>query len=183
MKLLTPIILIVVALGLFFWQARPIYSQIQAARAEAMEYNRALEIAAELEALRGELSDKLASFPPEDLEKLGIFLPDHIDNIRTILDVDGVASSYNIVLKDIKTSEVNPQTGATAFSQRQYNTVTLSFSFTAPFARSINFLRDLETSLRLIDVRTIDIKPSAETSGNYDFNISLNTYWTPRPSR
>ena len=176
MKNLTPIILIVVAIGLFFWQVQPLYGVVQDLRAESAEYDEALEVADELEKVRGDLADKLASFSTEDLDKLEKFLPSYMDNIRTIIDVNGVAAKYNIALKNLKTSEVSAPTGAA----RAYSAASVGFDFTASYTNAVNFLRDLETSLRLMDVRSLTVKPATTGTSGYNFSMTLNTYWIPK---
>lgn len=176
MKNLTPIILIIVAIGLFFWQVKPLYGVISDLRAQSAEYDGALEVASELEKLRGDLADKLRSFSPEDLDRLEKFLPSYMDNIRTVIDVNGVAAKYNIALKNIKTAEASASTGAA----KAYSAASLSFDFSTSYTNAVNFLRDLETSLRLMDVRSLSVKPVAAGKTGYDFAITLNTYWIPK---
>lgn len=176
MKNLTPIILIVVAIGLFFWQVKPLYGVVQDLRTQSAEYDEALDVADELEEVRGALADKLASFSPEDLDKLEKFLPSYMDNIRTIIDVNGVAAKYNIALKNLKTSEASAPTGAT----KVYSAASVGFDFSTSYTNAVNFLRDLETSLRLMDVRSLSVKPAASGASGYNFSITLNTYWIPK---
>lgn len=176
MKNLTPIILVVVALGIFFWQVKPLYGVVNGLRAESKEYDEALLIANELEELRGDLADKLRSFSPEDLARLEKFLPSYMDNIRTVIDVNSVAAKYNIALKNIKTAEVAPPTGA----PRAFSAASIGFDFSSSYTNAVNFLRDLETSLRLMDVRSLTIKPASGAGSGYDFSIALHTYWIPK---
>ncbi|MEK7185648.1 MAG: hypothetical protein AAB726_03430 [Patescibacteria group bacterium] len=176
MKNLTPIILIVVAIGLFFWQVQPLYGVVQDLRAQSADYDEALDVASELEQVRGDLANKLASFSPEDLDKLEKFLPSYMDNIRTVIDVNGVAAKYNIALKNLKTSEASAGSG----SSKVYSAASIGFDFSTSYTNAVNFLRDLETSLRLMDVRSLSVKPSAAGKTGYDFSITLNTYWIPK---
>lgn len=181
MKTFTPIILIVVAVALFFWQIQPLYTNINELRAQSAEYDNALQTADELESLRAELADKLASFPQTDLQRLETFLPNHVDNVRTILDVSAIADKYDISIQNIKTAEVSAGTGGVG--ARAYNIASLGFSFDASYSAAANFLRDLETSLRLVDVQSLDMKVSTDKSApsrTYEFTVTLYTYWIPK---
>ena len=177
MKAFTPIILIVIAAGLFFWQVQPLYGVIQEMRVQSTEYDGALQIAEEIETLRGELADTLASFSPEDSVKLETFLPTYVDNIRTVLDVSGIAAKYGIAIKDTKTGETAQEANG---SGSLYSTASLSFNFSTSYTNAINFLRDIESSLRLMDIASLDIKQSATAKSGYDFSVTLHTYWIPR---
>lgn len=179
MKSLTALILIAISIGLFFFQINPSYSEVKVLRAQAGQYDDALQVADELKKIRGELATKLASFTPEELANLEHFMPQQLDTVRIILDVDGIASAHNIQLKDIKASDVGKPVSAGA--QSSYNTTAVTFSFTSQYNNAEVFIHDVEQSLRLLDVSSVSIKPSTgSNAGAYDFSITLNTYWIPR---
>ncbi|HLP43965.1 MAG TPA: hypothetical protein VK145_01685, partial [Candidatus Nanoarchaeia archaeon] len=102
MKSLLPIILAVAAIGLFFFQVKPIYSEVSALRAQGKEYDEALEMAKELDTLRDDLSKKLDSFSDADLNRLDRFLPRKLDTVRIVLDIDGIGIRNGLNLSDIK---------------------------------------------------------------------------------
>jgi dsDNA-binding SOS-regulon protein len=180
MKALTAIILIAASIGLFFFQINPTYSEVKVLRAQSSQYDHALEVAEELKKIRGELATKLSSFSEEELTSLEHFMPQQLDTVRIILDIDGIASLHNIQLKDIKTSEINKVVTAANQSPTSYSTTAVTFSFTTAYTNAEVFIRDLERSLRLVDTSSVSIKPSAGKSGGYDFNMTLNTYWIPK---
>lgn len=188
MKGFLPIIFIIVAIGLFFFQINPTYSEIKTLRAESAQYDEALEIASQLKELRATLAQNLAKFSPMDLEKLDKFLPQRLDTVRIILDVDGIAKKYNLQVKDIKTAD-NSQKQAIAGgtgTPNPYNTVSMSFKFNGTYSQAVLFLKDLEQSLRLLDSFTVAIMPADPNKdgkpqfGQYEFGVTLNTYWINR---
>lgn len=65
-------------------------------------YNEALNNSKALEAERDKLTQKYNSFDPENLSKLQKLLPDNVDNIRLILEIEKIASPYGMVLKNVK---------------------------------------------------------------------------------
>jgi len=178
MKAFTPVILIGIAIGLFFWQINPTYENVKELRAQGVEYDNALSVADELDALRAELNALLDSFSQTDVSRLETFLPTNVDNIRMILDINGIAARYGINPRDIKTGEV--LTSSNSNNQKAYNVASLGFTFNSSYSNAANFLRDLETSLRLTDVRSLDIKSAAEGKSGYDFTVILNSYWVPK---
>lgn len=180
MKAFLAIILIVVSVGLFFFKINPNYSEIKVLRAQSSQYDDALKVAEELKKLRGELATKLASFSEQELRTLEHFMPSQLDTVRVILDVDGIAASRGIKLKDIKVTSDSAKTAPTggAAGQTAYNTTSLSFVFNSSYTNAQTFIKDLEQSLRLIDVSAVTIKPPvASGGGGYDFGVTLSTYW------
>lgn len=179
MKSLTPIILIAVAVGLFFWQINPTYKKVKELRVEAAHYNEALDTAKELEDLRAKLAKTLSDFSKADLAKLETFMPAHFDSVRLVLDINGIAAKYGIAPRDISIAEAGTAKGAAGSTAiKLYNTATLKFMFNSTYANAVKFLKDMESSLRLIDIAAIQIKPSDK--GGYDFGMTINTYWISR---
>ncbi len=179
MKSLFPIILIVVAVGLFFFQVNPLYGDIKTLRTESSQYDEALKIADQLTDLRSELSTKLDSFSQADLDRLDHFLPNKIDTVRVILDVDGIASRDSVKLRNLNIIDATPKDGGKA-GKSPYNTLDVSFSFTSSYAQGIKFIQDIQSSLRLLDVSKAVLKNAKDNSGQYDFDMTLSTYWINR---
>ncbi len=181
MKALLPIILILVAVGLFFLQINPKYAEIKTLKAEGQQYDEALKMADELKVLRGELATKLESFSASDLERLDHFMPQRLDTVRTILDVDAIATRDSIRLKDLTITDSAPaKEGAGKTSSTQYNTTSFGFTFDATYSQAMRFLQDIQTSLRLLDPQSLAITPAGDNSGLYKFTMKLNTYWVNR---
>lgn len=184
MKSLMPIILIIAAVGLFFMKVNPLYSEVSALRAESKQYDEALDIAKELEQLRSELSTKLESFSQSDLARLDHFLPRRLDTVRIILDLDGIASRYGIKLDGLAVTDATPKGGNNPNNAEaksiQSNVVTVTFNFKATYAQATQFIRDTEKSLRLFDGVNVSVKSIPDNPSQYDFNMTLNTYWINR---
>jgi hypothetical protein len=56
------------------------------------------------------------------------------------------------------------------------DTVTVSFSVSAPYQQFIDLLRDLEANLRIMDVTHLTVT-AGTVPGSYDFGVELKTYW------
>src|ERR1035437_1839059 len=98
-KYILPIILIGVAVAGFFILADPLYQGVSLKRTQIASYNEALNNSKALEAERDKLTQKYNSFDPDNLAKLQKLLPDNVDNIRLILEIEKIASPYGMVLK------------------------------------------------------------------------------------
>jgi len=193
-KFILPTILIGVAVAGFFVFANPLYKNISLAREQIASYNEALDNSKALEAERDKLTQKYNSFDPENLAKLQKLLPDNVDNIRLILEIEKIASPYGMVLKDVKydaTSEKTAEGTETVqieqkeedFSSKNYGVWNLEFSSQGTYNNFVNFIKDLENNLRVVDISSIQFASNANVGLNpslpeaYKYNFKIKTYW------
>ncbi len=194
MRLITPLILIIISAAVFFIFATPLWRDIGELRAESASYDQALENSTALENERDKLTAKYNSMNPDDLSRLEKMLPESVDNIRLILEIEQVASSYGMVLRDVKyntdngeaSAQVSPVPRATpsgVISQKDYGVWELEFSTNGSYANFTNFLKALERNLRVVDVSSIEFSsnlgtiPNPSQNDSYKYNFKVKTYW------
>ncbi len=102
MRWLLPIFLIGVGVGGFILITKPIYADIEALQKEGEAYEQALQNSANLQKERDRLTTKLNSFSPDDLAKLEKMLPNTVDNIKLILEIQEQASNQGIVVRNVQ---------------------------------------------------------------------------------
>lgn len=182
MKSIFPLVLIVAAIGLLYFEVRPMYNEVQVLRAESADFTHALELAQELGTLRNQLEDKLESFSQNDLKRLDHFLPQQLDTVRIILDIDGIGVRNGIELNQIQVAAATAPTKSDPKAPKvtAHQAVDVSFDFKATYPQAIALIKDLEQSLRLLDSMSVDVKPEKEGSPLYIFNVKLKTYWINR---
>jgi Tfp pilus assembly protein PilO len=188
MNIITPLILIIISIGTFFAYIDPNYRgtnlsngnrSIQELQTEDDEYKKALNTVQELASKRNDLMTRSSGFSNEDLLKLEKLLPDNIDNIKLIIDMDNIGDKHNLVLKGAKldTSANTDANKLGANNNNKYGTIGISFSVTASYEKFQDFLGDLEKSLRLVEITDLSITGNSASTGLYDFSVSLKTYW------
>ena len=108
-------------------------------------------------------------------------LPDNIDNVRLILDLDNLARSHGMRIQDISVdnTDVSKQSNGTIETSSSgekgaYGSVVLSFSTQSSYETFKEFLVDLERGLRLTDVIGLAVVPN---KGNFDYKVNVRTYW------
>lgn len=179
MKSFTPILLIVLGLAVFFLYVDPTYqNEIKAGQATLTSQNQLLENSKQLLQKRDDLYKRYTTIGNDEISRIQKLLPDTIDNVRLVIDLDGVAQRYGMSLADLNLAEAVPsQTSqvTTASDEVKYQAVTISFSVTTSYDVFLQFLKDLEQSLRVVDVTKITF--SSTPSGLYKFSITLKTYW------
>jgi Tfp pilus assembly protein PilO len=176
--------------GLFFFYTRPAYDGVRTAQAEISQYDQALNKAAELQRLKQQLLSRYNAFNPTDVDRLHKLLPDHVDNVRLVLDLDTLASQYGFALQNVVINAPGTGTaGADGASEpvsiganrQTYDSLTLKFATSGTYPKFVEFITALEGSLRLVDVvnLTLDADAASAAGGEpiYRFDITLRTYW------
>jgi Tfp pilus assembly protein PilO len=180
MRLLIPGILIAAAIGLFAMFTNPAFQRVKALQVKSAELNGALDNAKELVAERDRLNKKLLAFEQDKLDKVKAALPDNVDNIRLIIDINNVAARHGLSLRNVQLGTLSD--GKTARSALAVGTsgeavgsVEVGFSLTADYESFLAFVYDLEHSLRILDIEKITLKP--EQAGRYAYDFTIRTYW------
>lgn len=185
-RTILPLVLIAAAIGLFVMFTNPTYSADQALSQEHGAYQQALGTAKELRSQRDQLLAKRNTFSTDDMQKLQEMLPDTVDNIRLIIDINNIAARHGLSLKNVQLGDVSSGSSAQSAtavgaSGDPVGSVELGFTLTAGYANFRAFLADLEHSLRLINVEKITFKEAPNdkgvTSDLNDYQLTIRTYW------
>ncbi len=175
-KTILPIFLIVAGAGLFFGYISPTYTKISTVKAEASNYDQALQKSKELLSARDILVTKYnENFSAEDLLRLERLVPDTVDNVRLVLDIDNIAARYGMVIKNVRVNTETEDKKNLGPDDEIFGSIMLTFSVNTSYPNFVQFIRDLENSLRLVDVVGISFK-STESSVN-DYEVTIQTYW------
>ena len=174
-----PTLLLVVAVGLFFIFTDPKYKEIKNIKAEVANYDNALNNSKDLQKIRDALLIRYNNISSEDLKRLELLLPDTVENIRLVLDIDTIASRYGIVIKNLKLNS-SPESQDFDPTAEEIKSVDLSFSVVSDYETFITFLRGLEESLRVIDIVEIKFNGRENISDvPATQDITIRTYWMP----
>lgn len=184
-------IFILASIGVFFGFIRPHYSgeigsadltgkSVKELQAEVERYNTALEKTREIERVKDGLLAQYNSISEADRKNIIKLIPDYIDSVRLILDTNSVASRYAMAMKDISITEQEQSKSSDSIAlvsqAPQYATVSLGFSVTGAYENFLLFLRDLESSMRMIDISSISFSASDTAKDSYTFKVNFKTY-------
>jgi len=178
MNFFLPVIFVAIALGIFFGFTDPAYTRIKVLRGEEAQYTQALTRSRELQEVRDQLLSRYNVMAQSDIDRLEKLLPDNVDNVRLILDIDSVAAQYGMRTRNVQLegTDSRVENGQVGKSDSDYQSVVLSFSATASYDVFRSFVEDLEQSLRLVDITKISFSSTGEQNV-YDYSVSLKTYW------
>ncbi len=200
MRSILSVVAIVIAGAIFFVYTKPTFDTIQSTQAQIAQYNAALDKATQLQELKQTLLSRYNSFSPSDLARLETMLPDQVNNIGLILDLDTLANQFGLSLENVNISSPDASgagsVGAVGASTLPYDSLDVQFTVHGTYAQFIQYITNLETSLRIVDLVGLSIGGGASGSGtgsgstapvvtgpagtdniDYTFNITLQTYW------
>lgn len=193
---LIPIVIIIGAIGLFIGYTQPTYSnEVTEIRAEIRDLDTALKAAKQFKEKELQLTQERSSIAPEQLARLESFLPDSVDNVQLIVDMNSLAARSGMQLSDFDI--VGGKQDDTATAQQPGNAIApqqmptapgfvlgpaettesleLSVSAIGSYAAFRTFLDGIEKSLRPLDIVELSVQDSA--TGIYTYDITFRLYW------
>lgn len=186
-KNIITIVLFVLAAAVFFGYTKPTYDQVRSDRAKVTQLDQLLEQRKSFDIKKAQLISMLNAFPPESMTRLKRMLPDHVDNVRLVLDLDTMASRYGMSIQDVTINRAesantdNSVLGAINTQTSVYDSLTMQFSMRGTYDNFVSFLNDLESSLRLVEIEAITLNPDtgASVGGEpvYRISVTVRTYW------
>lgn len=193
MQRLLPLIVLVFAIALFFMYVKPTYSgPISTTRAQISSYNDALVAAQRFQQKEAQLTQERAQIPSDSLARLSAFLPDGVDNVQLILDLDALAARSGMTLSDFNTqggssapaNSTPPSSGGSIPTLGQQNalqansptdSLSLTFKATGSYSAFRTFIAGMENSLRQMDIT--DLQVTQSNTGVYSYAVTVRIYW------
>ena len=184
MSRVLPILFLVVAGALFFGYINPtVMGPIAETRAEIKKYDAALAAATRFEQKQLQLQTEVKALPADGVARLEEFLPDSVDNVQLILDLDGLAARSGIKVENFNTptptlerSTSDTETPAVTLGDgKPYESLDINISAVGSYAQFRSFLSGIESSLRPLDLVALQVTDS--TTGIYTYDMTLRIYW------
>lgn len=194
MKFIFPILFVVISIVIFIFGVNPIYSEVSGLRADIAVYNTALDNSTNLQKTEDSLIKSYNEISQSDKDRLSSFLPDSVNNIQFILELERIANLHNMPIKDIKfeaksnsntSTDPNVVVSAISTDTRPYGVFPIEFTTEGDYDSFVLFLKDLEYNLRVADIKSISFtvpdasaKPVAGFDPNvYRYLVKVETYW------
>ncbi|MEK7582119.1 MAG: type 4a pilus biogenesis protein PilO [Patescibacteria group bacterium] len=177
-RIIFPTLLLITAVAIFYFFTNPTYQETKKLTVEKKSYEDALDNSRKLQESRDKLLAKYNSFPATEIDRLERILPNNVDNVRLVLEIDRMSSKYGMPAKSINISsntDSKKERDLIGKDNKPYGSINLEFSVEGPYSNFISFISDLERSLRIVDIESISF--SASSGGIYRYNIRLKTYW------
>lgn len=178
-----PLLLVIAAAGLFFGYVQPTYSgSIATLTAENKNLDIALQAARDFKEKEVALTRERNVIPADQLARLESALPDSVDNVQLIVDLNSLAARSGVQLSQFGISGGDAAGDAAAAtpdmalsSGEPTDSLEVSVSATGTYASFRTFLDGIEKSLRPLDVVELSVQDSA--TGVYTYSMTLRIYW------
>lgn len=164
----------------------PQYQEVKKTQSDIASYSKRLSTAQELQTSRDTLIAKYNGISKVDLDNIKVLLPDSVDNIRLIIQLDTLATKHGMSsLRSISydtTQKVDTSLRPDQTTTRPYGEFFISFDTSGRYQSFLSFIDELEKNLRLIDIVSVDFTVS-DTPGErpefatMKYRITLKTYW------
>lgn len=157
-KLALPIILIILGIGSFFWYTQPTYQATDAIQGEIDKYETALSQVNEIQQIRDDLLRQYNQLPRTNLYVMSRVLPERLDTVRMLIELNQIALRHNMTVQDITfTERTDAQQNRSRNNEedsqpKPYESVKVNFAVTGTYEDVNSFVQDVERSTRLIDI-------------------------------
>lgn len=184
---LLPILLIVVSVVILAMYVHPTYTgDIATLSAEVTGYDAALESAKRFKEKEAQLSGQRSLIPPDQLTRLEAFLPDSVDNVQLILDLNALAARSNVRLSALTVASAptveSSSDGMTQLpleGQKPYEALQVSVTAQGTYGAFRTFLASAENSLRPLDITELNVSEGgvATIPGSHTYAMTFRIYW------
>ncbi len=179
---LLPFVFILAAIGLFFAYISPAYSGVIATtNANIATDKSALDAAAAFTKKENELIAQRDALDPTNVQRLMSFMPDGVNNIQLIVDLNALAARSGVTLSAFDIAAPTNTSAAAAAgdsslpSTKLTNSLNASVSATGTYGNFESFLIATEQSLRPMDITHLSITPAS--TGLYTYSVTFRIYW------
>lgn len=179
MRSLLPILLIGVSIGLFYVHIDPSYKEVKTLLAQKSQYEDALQKASELKSKGQELLTKYNSISEDNIVKLEKLVPDKINTVKLVTDIDSIGGKHGITIRSVAVTEPMSDQAQQIEESRPspYQTTGITFSFSATYPKLVLFLKDIEKSLQVVDIKNITFLSSKESKDPIqEYTVTLDAY-------
>lgn len=184
---LIPATAFIIAMGIVFAYVGPTWSgPIAETKAAIKADEDALHSSTSYIEQLDQLSKQQSAINQDGLKRLSLFLPDSVDNVRLILDLNTLAARSGVSLSNIDVSanrqkdtsgSANVATSGSvpAPDSEIVDSADLSLTAVGTYSAFKIFLSGLEKSARLLDVRNLAV--SGSDTGVYTYQMMIRFYW------
>lgn len=198
-KIALPLIFILGSILGFVFFVNPQYKIAKENDAKLEKVNDALKKAAELRQYRDKLMIERGKISNVDLDRITKMVPDGVENIGLIIEMNNIARNKGMELlnptigasvgvnanqagnqgsQGLQSQDPALQTGLdTGPDGGTYGSLSMTFSVNTTYEKFIDFLQELERSLRLVDVTDIKFSAPDPETNRTNFDVTLKTYW------
>ncbi len=173
-----PILALVLSVGIFYVYIYPLWNgKISATKSTLSEDAHALSAANQYASQENLLTSQRDAISTTSLARLNEFLPDSVNQVGLILDLNGLVKQSGLTFTGISATQnaTSSALNATDAQSSEVGSVDITVSATGTYNDFMNFLHSVENSEQLLDVQ--DLTVTGSETGVYTYSIRIQTYW------
>ncbi|MFT7557469.1 MAG: Tfp pilus assembly protein PilO [Planctomycetota bacterium] len=169
--------IIIVAITLVVGFAKPRYDNIKDLKTRQAELQMALENSEKLRQAWNDLLNSYNAIDPIALDRMTEMIPDNIDNVQLIIEIDNLVKNNNLQLSGISVAE--EKASVSKGTPLPFGALSVEFTVDGEYDNFKVFMNHVEKSLRILDIASLQFYAGREDDSGSDFEYSvvLNTYW------
>jgi hypothetical protein len=180
-RYIAPVMFLMLSVALYLAYIDPMYIEVQKALVREQELVAYIADAKTAQSKIDDLKAQYSAFPPGADQALRVLIPDSIDPLRLIVDMDAVIGKLGLVMKGPGVMVEPSGEGSPLVKYR------VNFSVSAPYSVFRNFLHDLEASLALRDMGSIAFTVGGAggteftgVNAVHTYSLNITTYSLPQ---
>lgn len=177
--------IIIIFLGFAFFYVTPLYGEINTQRADLQVLNESAKDTEKIQQVINETLKNLNSVDPMVIKRLETFMPESIDDVRFVNNIQGIGVRNNLAVSNIKIEDkaneikvgsagkdgaptapeplsLTVKTVGSSSQKNKYVTTKVTFDVVASYEEFRLFANDLEESLGLINITELSFQEYKE---------------------
>lgn len=155
----------------------PLVGKVSELSSEKSKYENILTEIQNIDSKQKTFSQEFEKLTKQDVDKIEKILPTSFDFVKIATDINAIASRYGIVIEKVASNE--QKENITSVNEAEvvapYNTASLDIEFKSSYTKFNSFVAELERSLRILDIRSVQLRP--ENENVYVYKVVFDTYW------
>ena len=163
---------------IFFTESKNYFPEIKKLRKQASSYNETINTAKKVRSSIDKTLGEYNAISQDNVDRINKMVPSGAESMELVVQMDDMMRKNGLSLNSINTKDIaaqkldsNSQKNDSMFAE----SVFLSIEAQGSYESFRSFIKELEKSLRLIDVISVEINPVGQD--NYSYSIEAVSYW------
>lgn len=169
---------IIISVSVLYSFTLPLFGNVSDLSQEKSKYENILDQVQNVDSKQKTLSQEFEKLTKNDVEKIEKIIPSSYDFVKIATDINAIASKYGISIEKVSSSKkVNDvaSVGEAEVVESLYNSATLDIEFKASYPKFNSLMADLERSLRILDIKSVQLQ--TENENIYSYKVAFDVYW------
>ena len=163
---------------IFFTQTKNYFPGIKETRSQISVYNKTIETIRNVKSSVDKLLGEYNSISQENIDKVNKMIPSGSESMKLVVQIEDMMKSSGLSLKSIDTKESAKESSVKTKGEGEkvVSPLALSIKAQGSYQAFYTFMREVETSLRLMDIGSVKVNTVGDKEV-YDFSIEAVSYW------